>query len=120
MSSDTAIASDGAAPSDVVELACNETTIAFPIDNPGMFEFYELCIPKGDDVLVGQLQAIDSTLYCGVGGIFAQCAKKGLNGCHGDLAFESGTKVITADKWAELCALSLVDGVSVIAGGHWL
>jgi len=120
MPADTAEKVDAAAADAAVALDCDDSIIAFPVDNPGMFEFYELCIPKGDDSLVGQLQSIDSTLYCGIGGIFAQCAKSGLNGCHGDLMFEPGTKVIAAEKWAELCALSLVDGVSVIAGGHWL
>lgn len=100
------------------ESKCNTEKIALTPSNPELYEFYELCLAEGTDPSV--VQAIDSSLYCGVGGFFAKCNDATETGCHGDLAYLPAGKTLTAEKWAQLCALSLLSEVSKLAGGHFL
>ncbi len=97
-------------------LLCDEKKIEFTQDNPKKFEFYELCVSKGQEA---EVIPLDATLNCGVGGVFAKCGG-GQTACHGDLDFVMATKTISDAKWSELCALSSLDGVSKIAGGYFL
>lgn len=99
---------------------CVEEEIGFTQENTPMYEFYELCVAADAGEQEAALQAIDDSLYCGVGGVFADC-KSGETACHGDLDYADWqTKEISDAKWAELCALSQLDVVTKIAGGHWL
>ena len=93
--------------------------LAFDQDNTPQYEFYELCVPKDSAEAVSAVQALDPSLYCGLAGAFAGCDATE-NGCHGDLAFEAGTKTLTPAKWTQIKALSLLDVVSRIGGGYWL
>lgn len=105
-----------------VECRTDKMSISRP--NSELYEFYEVCIPKDFDWDVGSpeatVKAIDPTLYCGVAGGFAGCDPETETGCHGDLAFDPGGKVISTDKWAQLCGLSRLAFVSRIGGGHFV
>jgi hypothetical protein len=105
-------------------VACNEAKIGFPKKNPEAYEFYELCIPKDlpdPEGAKASLLAIDDTIYCGMTGFFAGCDKDKEEGCHGSLEYAAaGSKVISDDKWEQLCSLSLLSFVSKMGGGHWV
>jgi hypothetical protein len=94
--------------------------LTFDQDNTPLYEFYELCVKKNAPDVEAMVQAIDPTLYCGVGGVFAGCDPSTEVGCHGDLDYVSGSKVLTDAKWAQLKALSLLDAVTRVAGGHYV
>jgi len=99
---------------------CDEEKIDFTQENTPMYEFYELCVAADAGDQEAALQAIDDSIYCGVGGVFADC-KPGETACHGELDYSDvQTKTISGGKWAEICALSKLDAVTKIAGGHWL
>jgi hypothetical protein len=119
---DSLVTEDSAGGEPVEPLVCpDEAKIQLSPLNPEQFEFYELCIPMdAEPALISSLQALDPTLYCGLSGVFAQCGAKGLQGCHGELSYVAGSKVLTDDTWSMLCDLAALDAVTVIAGGHFL
>ncbi len=94
--------------------------LGFDQENAQLFEFYELCVKKDAPDAEAAVQALDATLYCGVAGVFAGCDAETEVGCHGDLDFVGATKVLTAAKWSQVKALSLLEIVTRINGAHWL
>lgn len=100
---------------------CDLSKFNFNQSNAPAYEFYEVCVPKDLDGPLMVLKDIDPSIYCGVSGAFAKCDADMETGCHGDLAFEPPTsKFISDAKWDQLCAISQLDFVSKIGGGHWL
>lgn len=102
------------------EALCDPAVIGFPQDNPQAYEFYEVCVPRGAVDPQAELQAIDPTLYCGVGGVFAGCDREREVGCHGDLDYVAGTRRIADEKWQMLCELSVHPLVTRMGGGHFV
>jgi len=100
------------------EPECDTDKIALTQANPQKYELYELCLPKDADPAA--VKAIDEKLACGVAGVFAKCDSDTQMGCNTALKYEPGTKTLSAEMWAQLCALSLLSDVSNIAGGHYL
>ncbi|MBM4371234.1 MAG: hypothetical protein FJ098_06245, partial [Deltaproteobacteria bacterium] len=99
---------------------CQEAKILLSPDNPQFYDFYELCVAAGAGDVEATLQAIDPSLYCPVGGVFADCGEDEM-ACHGELEYVGmGTGDISAEKWAQLCALSMLPVVTKIAGGHYV
>jgi hypothetical protein len=101
--------------------SCKTNKIGLTQANPEKFEFYELCVDEktAPENYEAALKAIDSSLYCGVKGVFAQCAD-GTVGCHGDLTYEANTKTLSDEMWTKLCGLAAQSWVSKVAGGHFL
>lgn len=100
---------------------CDVSKFNFDQSNAPAYEFYEVCVPKDLDGPLMVLKDIDPSIYCGVSGFFAGCDTDTETGCHGDLAYDApGSKFISDGKWKQLCAISLLDFVSKIGGGHYL
>ena len=99
--------------------ACDPDRLALTAANPEAFELYAICLPQaGMDPTTG-LQAIDPSIQCGTS-LAPWCQDISDASCIGELAFEPGTKQITADKMAQLCGLSLEPYIDRIVGGHYL
>jgi hypothetical protein len=108
-------------PIEPAEPACDPGVLAFPQDNPQLYEFYEVCVPRDAVGAEAELRRIDPTLYCGVAGGFAGCDRTREQGCHGDLTYAGpDTRRIGDEKWAQLCALSVHPLVTRVGGGHWV
>lgn len=101
--------------------ACDPAKIALTQENGGRWEFYELCASGASSSAVqAALRTIDSTISCGVTGVFAQC-QEGQIACHGG-GFErvSPHGMLDDASWRRLCDLSLREDVHKIVGGHYL
>jgi len=99
---------------------CDEDIIGFTPENEPKYEFYELCVAADAGDQEAALQAVDPSIYCGVGGVFAECGP-GETACHGDLHFaDPATKEIGEEMWSTLCQLTATGVVVKIVGGHWL
>ena len=99
--------------------SCDESKINFTQDNYPAYEFYEVCIPDGMADAIAALQQIQPGIYCGVAGVFVGCTG-GEVGCHGEFEFQQGNKKLTDASWEEICAISALDSVSKIGGGHYV
>ena len=102
------------------DAGCDRSKLRMSQDNPEMYEFYELCVPTRIEDPLPLLHAIDPSPYCGVAGVFVGCDRTSEVGCHGDLDYVAGSRRISDEKWAQLCALSLLDAVTRIGGGHFV
>lgn len=101
-------------------LKCDEARIGFSQDNAPGYEFYEICLARGNEAAVEEVKAIDPSLDCGVSGAFAKCDEIGAIGCHGDLSYDPTTRRIDDDTWERLCDLSTRKSVLRMGGGHWV
>ncbi len=99
---------------------CDLERIGFSRDNPDRFDFYEICLPAGDEDAEAMARGIDPSLSCGVSGVFARCKDLGATGCHGNLQKDPETGRIAWESWFRICLLSREPFVLRMAGGHYL
>ena len=97
---------------------CDTAKIGFPQSNPQSFSLYEICITASASVEQA-VRAIDPEISCAqsAGGAFAKCPA-GQWHCLGDLEATAPSGSIATATWQALCALSLLDDVLKIVGGH--
>ncbi|MFT5431137.1 MAG: hypothetical protein ACI9OJ_001816 [Myxococcota bacterium] len=97
------------------QAGCDESKLGLSMANPESFELYALCTTD-----TGAVTTVDPSLNCPGGSVFVKCAD-GETACMGQLDYEpNDSKVISPNKFGQLCGLSNLPAVSQIAGGHYL
>lgn len=101
---------------------CDMGKLRFGRENPEKYEFYEMCVKKDSVNLLPRLKAVDPSVTCAkvTKSPFIDCDDATEVRCHGDLSYVPGGKRLSGACFDRLCALSNLQVVTRIAGGHFL